>query len=409
MIGLIKKSAETWFVGGTLSLLEQRMRGFKELSAYLPAAERDIADHHAWIRYGEPYSGARRKAGYVDAADFLLKAYASIARRLIEREGWPEPASLPAQHAIVATLAVTVQNGEDIAIYDIKTLQAEQARRDRLKQIQDEEERQRKEKEAELARKTEIDAIVKRMAEEREERQKNEGKGLSTGVWVIIVLVCLLASIAFTFAINQPAKTAATTGTPNAAPTVESGSPRATPPATVKSAVDNAESKGETEEREQRKRQEQAQLAAVQENERQARVQREREALEKAKQSTPVAPQASPKVGSIQPTSPSASKTPPPSDIIVGRTTCISDDGTKFSIVSQGGGFIVTYGQAPSIRAKVDYAGAYIVLLSKIVPNDAIAINLMRGDKDGTVIVVSDARGVPQRTIGAKCSGVAVN
>ena len=86
-------------------------------------------------------------------------------------------------------------------------------------------------------------------------------------------------------------------------------------------------------------------------------------------------------------------------------SVCTSDDGTKFSITNQNGEVSISYNGAPAVRAKVEFQGEHLVLLSRIVANNAVAIGVTRGAHDGTMVMFSDTSGKLGSAIGATCSG----
>jgi curved DNA-binding protein CbpA len=95
------------------------------------------------------------------------------------------------------------------------------------------------------------------------------------------------------------------------------------------------------------------------------------------------------------------------SEAVARQADCTAADGTKFAIINHGSVITVAFNGAAPKRARADAKGANIVLLSKFEPFDRIAIAVVKGDRDGTEIIVSDAAGSPIQTIEAKCSDVA--
>jgi DnaJ domain len=95
------------------------------------------------------------------------------------------------------------------------------------------------------------------------------------------------------------------------------------------------------------------------------------------------------------------------SEAVARQADCTATDGTKFAIINHGNVITVAFNGAPPKRARADAKGPNIVLLSKFEPFDRIAIAVIKGDRDGTEIIVSDSAGSPIQTIEAKCSDVA--
>ena len=165
--------------------------------------------------------------------------------------------------------------------------------------------------------------------------------------------------------------------------------------------------KSATNERAERKRHEQAQITSAKGGQRQSGVQADRAGAEKGKQATrasgAIATTRAPDEGNAKSTIPNADA----SEVAARRSNCASPDGTQFSITNVSGVATVAYNGAPPVLAKIDYQGLNMVMLSKIVPDDRIAISVMKGDIDGTVVIFSDTKGNSTRTMEALCFGVA--
>lgn len=90
-----------------------------------------------------------------------------------------------------------------------------------------------------------------------------------------------------------------------------------------------------------------------------------------------------------------------------GQSVCVADDGAKFAIVNRGGEPTVIYNGAPPVRASVQLADRYLVVLNNIVPSDTIIIGIKRGLETGTYIYYADTRGAIIQTVTARCVGQA--
>lgn len=99
--------------------------------------------------------------------------------------------------------------------------------------------------------------------------------------------------------------------------------------------------------------------------------------------------------------------TPVPALNVDGQSVCVADDGAKFAIVNRGGEPTVIYNGAPPVRASVQLADRYLVLLNNIVPSDTIIIGIKRGLETGTYIYYADTRGAIIQTVAARCEGQA--
>jgi len=103
----------------------------------------------------------------------------------------------------------------------------------------------------------------------------------------------------------------------------------------------------------------------------------------------------------------SAVLAPVPPLNVDGQSVCVADDGAKFAIVNRGGEPTVIYNGAPPVRASVQLADRYLVLLNNIVPSDTIIIGIKRGLETGTYIYYADTRGAIIQTVAARCEGQA--
>lgn len=99
--------------------------------------------------------------------------------------------------------------------------------------------------------------------------------------------------------------------------------------------------------------------------------------------------------------------TPVPALNVDGQSVCVADDGAKFAIVNRGGEPTVIYNGAPPVRASVQLADRYLVVLNNIVLSDTIIIGIKRGLETGTFIYYADTRGAIIQTVAARCEGQA--
>lgn len=98
---------------------------------------------------------------------------------------------------------------------------------------------------------------------------------------------------------------------------------------------------------------------------------------------------------------------PAPPLIADGQSVCIADDGAKFAIINRSGEPTVIYNGAPPVRASVQLADRYLVVLNNIVPSDTIIIGIKRGLESGTHVYYADTRGAIIQTVTARCEGQA--
>ena len=99
--------------------------------------------------------------------------------------------------------------------------------------------------------------------------------------------------------------------------------------------------------------------------------------------------------------------TPVPPLNVDGQSVCVADDGAKFAIVNRGGEPTVIYNGAPPVRASVQLADRYLLVLNNIVLSDTIIIGIKRGLETGTYIYYADTRGAIIQTVAARCEGQA--
>ena len=95
---------------------------------------------------------------------------------------------------------------------------------------------------------------------------------------------------------------------------------------------------------------------------------------------------------------------------VAGRNAdCVAADGTKFAITTRGSVITVAFnGATPKRAPRGCERPRNIVLLSKFEPFDRLAISVVKGDRDGTRIIVADADGNTIQTLEAKCSDFCV-
>ncbi len=98
---------------------------------------------------------------------------------------------------------------------------------------------------------------------------------------------------------------------------------------------------------------------------------------------------------------------PAPAEITDGQSVCVADDGAKFAIINRGGEPTVIYNGAAPVRASVQFADRYLVVLTGIVPSDTIMIGIQRGQENGTHVYYAAPRGAIVQTVGARCEGQA--
>ncbi len=94
-------------------------------------------------------------------------------------------------------------------------------------------------------------------------------------------------------------------------------------------------------------------------------------------------------------------------DMPTGQANCVTEEGTRFTIVNRGGNPSVAYNGDPAVMASVQFAGQHMLLLNNIVPDDAVIIGVLRRDKVGALVFHFDRSGKPLRVVAARCEGLA--
>ncbi len=88
----------------------------------------------------------------------------------------------------------------------------------------------------------------------------------------------------------------------------------------------------------------------------------------------------------------------------------------KIDCAGEGRAFVVThddditsvsYNGGPAVRPAIRDLGTGIILVSKVEPTNRISIGFWKGDKNGTIILVSDATGKLFQTYGVDCTAAA--
>jgi curved DNA-binding protein CbpA len=103
----------------------------------------------------------------------------------------------------------------------------------------------------------------------------------------------------------------------------------------------------------------------------------------------------------------SAMALPSGTDEAVGRQIECSGEGRRFVVIRQHDAVSISYNGGPLSHPVVHDSGTGMIVVSGVEPSNRISIGFMKGYKDGTVLLVSDAAGNVFRTIGLDCSGAA--
>jgi curved DNA-binding protein CbpA len=108
-----------------------------------------------------------------------------------------------------------------------------------------------------------------------------------------------------------------------------------------------------------------------------------------------------------------ATSTPParapgdqPSTDANGKVDC-AGEGRKFFVIRQNDIVSVSYNGGPLMRPTIHDQGAGLIIVSMVEPTNRISLGFMKGDRDRTIVLISDAVGNVFRTFGVDCSGAA--
>ena len=88
------------------------------------------------------------------------------------------------------------------------------------------------------------------------------------------------------------------------------------------------------------------------------------------------------------------------------RVDC-TGEGRAFSLVHHDNDTSVSYNGGPMMRPTVRDLGTGIVLVSEVEPTHRISLGFWKGDKDRTIVVVTDKAGHVFQTFGVDCTGPA--
>jgi len=82
-------------------------------------------------------------------------------------------------------------------------------------------------------------------------------------------------------------------------------------------------------------------------------------------------------------------------------------EGRKFFVIRQNDVVSVSYNGGPLMRPTIHDQGAGLIIVSMVEPTNRISLGFMKGDKDRTIVLISDAVGNVFRTFGVDCSAAA--
>ncbi len=98
---------------------------------------------------------------------------------------------------------------------------------------------------------------------------------------------------------------------------------------------------------------------------------------------------------------------PPPAPVERSAKVDCTGEGRAFSLVHEQGTISISYNGGPAMRPTVADPGTGVIIVSKVEPSNRISIGFMKGDKNGTIVMIADEKGKVLRTVGVDCTGVA--
>lgn len=84
-----------------------------------------------------------------------------------------------------------------------------------------------------------------------------------------------------------------------------------------------------------------------------------------------------------------------------------SGEGRSFYVIRQNNAVSVSFNGGPLVHPLVSDTAAGMIVMSKVEPSNRISIGFLKGDKDGTIVLITDAVGNVFRTFGVECSAAA--
>jgi len=112
------------------------------------------------------------------------------------------------------------------------------------------------------------------------------------------------------------------------------------------------------------------------------------------------------KVATSTPPSPALAPGDQPSTDANRKVDC-AGEGRKFFVIRQNDVVSVSYNGGPLMRPTIHDQGAGLIIVSMVEPTNRISLGFMKGDKDRTIVIISDAVGNVFRTFGVDCSAAA--
>lgn len=86
------------------------------------------------------------------------------------------------------------------------------------------------------------------------------------------------------------------------------------------------------------------------------------------------------------------------------RKVDCAGEGRRFYVLHQKDVVSVSFNGGPLMHPVINDLGTGMIMMSRVEPSNKISIAFMKGDKDRTIVIISDAVGNVFRTFGVECS-----
>lgn len=82
-------------------------------------------------------------------------------------------------------------------------------------------------------------------------------------------------------------------------------------------------------------------------------------------------------------------------------------EGRNFLVMHEKDSVSISYNGSPAVQPTVSDPGTGVIIMSKVEPTNRISIGFMKGDKNGTIVMIADDKGKVFRTVGVECNAAA--
>ena len=82
-------------------------------------------------------------------------------------------------------------------------------------------------------------------------------------------------------------------------------------------------------------------------------------------------------------------------------------EGRNFLVTHEKNAVSISYNGNPAVQPTVSDPGTGVIIMSKVEPTNRVSIGFMKGDKNGTIVMIADDKGKVFRTVGVECTAAA--